>query len=61
MFPEPFTQLKISLMPPSQFAQKKVSVMPRGADVMHNDRATYFARVVDDYVAEPHQTLRNTG
>lgn len=48
-------------MPAAQLAQKQVGIVARLIDVMQNDSAADFARVIDDQVAKPHQSLRNTG
>ena len=61
MFRGAVGQHVLSLMPASEFAQKKVGIMARLADVVHHDRAANLARVVDDDVAETHQSLRNRG
>ena len=61
MFRGAVGQHVLSLMPASEFAQKKVGVMAWLADVVHDDRAANFARVVDDDVAKAHQSLRNRG
>lgn len=48
-------------MPAAQLVQKQVGIMTRLVDVMQHDRSAYFARIVDDQIAKPHQALGNAG
>ena len=46
-------------MPLPELPQNKVGMMTRVIDVVKHGRAAYFARIVDDNVAESEDSLRN--